>query len=74
MPVISEPPRYSPPARDDVEGGRRAEVDAHGQAAEALADGDRVDEPVGADLARVVVADRHPGRVPGPTACISWPR
>ena len=31
------------------------------EAAEALADRDRVDEPVGADLARVVVADRHAG-------------
>ena len=48
-------------ARDDVEGGRGAEVHAHRLAAEALPDRDRVDEPVGADLARVVVADRHAG-------------
>ncbi len=66
MPVISAPPRYSPSRGDDIEGGRRAEVDAHCGAAEALADGDRVDEPVGADLARVVVADRHARLRPRP--------
>ena len=60
MPVISAPPTYSPSRGDDVEGGRRAEVHAHRRTAEALADRDRVDEPVGADLAGVVVADRHP--------------
>ena len=66
MPVISEPPRYSPSRGDDVEGGGGAEVHAHGEAAEALAQRHRVDEPVGADLARVVVADRHAGLRPGP--------
>ena len=55
------PPRYSPPARDDVVGDRGAEVDDHAGAADALVAGDGVDEPVRADLARVVVADRHPG-------------
>ena len=44
--------------RDDVEVGRRAEVDDdHGRAV-ALLGGDGVDDPVGADLARIVVADR----------------
>ena len=46
---------------DDVEVHRRAEVHADRRPAEALADRDGVGEPVGADLARVVVAQRHPG-------------
>ena len=54
---------------DDVVGDRRAEVDDHARAAHALVGGDGVDEPVGADLARVVHPDRHarsaaPGRRP----------
>ena len=40
---------------------RGAEVDDHAGAADLLEAGDRVDEPVRADLARVVVADRHAG-------------
>ena len=53
------PPRYSPVARDDVVGDRGAEVDADARPAEPLVGGDGVDEPVGAELARVVDADRH---------------
>ena len=59
------PPRYSPSARDDVVGDGGAEVDDRARAAELLVARDRVDEPVGPDLARVVVADRHPGLEPG---------
>ena len=44
--------------RDDVEVRRRAEVDDDARRAVALARRDRVDDPVGPDLARVVVADR----------------
>ena len=46
---------------DDVVGDRGAEVDDHARPADTLERGDRVDEPVGADLARVVHADRHAG-------------
>ena len=48
--------------RDDVEVRRGAEVDHDRRRAPALARGDRVRDPVGADLARVVVADRHARR------------
>ena len=47
--------------RDDVEVRRGAEVDDDHGSAVALLRGDRVDDPVGTDLARVVVADRDPG-------------
>ena len=46
--------------RDDVEVRRGAEVDDDRGRAVALLRGDGVDDPVGADLARVVVADRDP--------------
>ena len=46
---------------DAVVGDRGAEVDDHARPADALVGRDRVDEPVGADLARVVHPDRHPG-------------
>ena len=52
--------------RDGVEVDPGAEVDDDAGAAEALVGGDRVDEPVGADLERVVDPDRHPGLHPGP--------
>ena len=42
-----------------VVGDRGAEVHHHARPPEALVGGDGVDEPVGADLAGVVVADRH---------------
>ena len=51
--------------RDDVEVRRRAEVDDDRRRAVALARRDRVRDPVRADLARVVVADRHAGRDAG---------
>ena len=66
------PPRYSPSLDDHVVGHRGAEVDDHARAADLLVAGDGVDEPVGADLVRVVVADRHPG--PQPRARPSSPR
>ena len=52
---------YSPLARDDVEVDAGAEVDHHARPAEALVGGHGVHQPVGADLARVVDPDRHPG-------------
>ena len=48
--------------RDDVEVRRGAEVDDDARRPVALLRGDRVRDPVGPDLARVVVADRDPGR------------
>ena len=51
---------------DDVEVRGRAEVDDDARRAVALARGDRVDDPVGPDLARIVVEDRDAGLVPGP--------
>ena len=47
--------------RHDVEVRRRPEVDDDHGRAEARLRGDRVDDPIGTDLARVVVADRDPG-------------
>ena len=47
--------------RDAVEGRRGAEVDDDEAAAEALVRGDAVDDAIGADLARVLVEDRHAG-------------
>ncbi len=46
---------------DHVEGGRGAEVDDDRALRPALVGGHRVDDPVGADLARVLVQDRHAG-------------
>ena len=61
MPVISAPPTYSP-SRETTSKVVAVPKSTHtAEPAEALADRDRVDEPVGADLARVVVADRHAG-------------
>ena len=50
---------------DDVDRGRGAEVDDDDRAAERLERRDAVDDAVGADLVRVVVADRHAGLQPG---------
>ena len=50
-----------PVGREDVEVRRRAEVDDDARRAVALLRGHGVRDPVGPDLARVVVADRHPG-------------
>ena len=47
--------------RDDVVVDGGAEVDRDARAAEPVVGGDRVDQPVGAELARVVDADRHAG-------------
>ena len=60
IPGASTPPTYSPSRRDDVEVRRGAEVDDDARRAVALLRGDGVDDPVGPDLARVVVADRDP--------------
>ena len=65
-PGVMMPPRYSPSRGHRVVGDRRAEVDDDDRAADLLVGRDRVDEAVGADLARVVVADRHAGPDPGP--------
>src|SRR4051812_8644295 len=46
---------------DRVVGDRGAEVHDHDRVADLVVGGDRVDEPVRADLAGVVVAQRHPG-------------
>ena len=61
IPGASTPPTYSPVGRDDVEVRRRAEVDDDARRAVALLRGHGVRDPVGPDLARVVVADRDPG-------------
>ena len=45
----------------DVEAGRRAEVDDDARPPVLLEGGERVHEPVGADLAGVVDGQRHPG-------------
>ena len=67
MPGAMTPPDVLALARvDAVEGGRGAEVDHDHRARVALVGGDRVDDAVGADLARVVVEDRHAGLDPGP--------
>src|SRR6185295_17387683 len=50
---------------DDIDVDAGAEVDDDAGLAEALVGGDRVDEAVGANLERVVDADRHPGLEPG---------
>ena len=60
------PPRYSPARRNDVVGDRGAEVDDDAGRRRPVVGGDGVDEPVGADLARVVDPDRHPGPDRGP--------
>ena len=46
--------------RDAVEGGGGAEVDDDHRAMGPLEAGHRVDDPIGADLARVLVEDAHP--------------
>ena len=58
------PPRYSPSSETASKVIAGAEVDDGAGAAEAVVGGDRVDEPVGAELVRVVEADRHPGLHP----------
>ena len=66
------PPRGDDPAqvlarrRDHVIGDRGTEVDHHAGVAHPVVGGHRVDQPVGADLARVVHPDRHPGPDRGP--------
>ena len=52
--------------RDDVVVDRGAEVDHHAGGVEAVVGGDRVDQAVGAELARVVDADGHAGLQAGP--------
>jgi hypothetical protein len=52
------------PLGDGVEGGGGAEVDHHHRPAEGGVGGDRVDHPVGPDLARVVGQDGQPGADP----------
>src|SRR5262249_20845735 len=54
--------RELPCRRDYVEVRRGAEVDDDARHPVALAGGDCVRDPVGADLPRVVVPDRHAGR------------
>ena len=49
---------------DDVDVDAGTEVDDDAGPSEALVGGDRVDEPVGADLERIVDPDRHPGLQP----------
>src|SRR5688572_22327634 len=53
--------RVLPLLGDDVERGRRSEVDDDAGAAQPLVGGDRVDDAVRADFLRGVVEDRHPG-------------
>ena len=58
------PPTNAPSARDRVEGRGRPEVDDHRRRSVQPRGGERVDEPVGADLARPVDPDRRSGRCP----------
>src|SRR5215207_7820397 len=53
------------PLGDGVEGGGGAEVDHHHRPPVGGVGGDRVDHPVGPDLARVVGQDGQPGADPG---------
>ena len=57
-----------------VEGRRRAEVDDEERAAVALDGGDGVDDPIGADLLRVVRPHAHPGAEPCPIVSASCSR
>ena len=52
--------------RDRVEVDPGAEVDHDAGGADPRVRCDRVDQPVGADLVRIVDPDRHPGLHPGP--------
>ena len=62
MPGAIAPPTYWPCAADHVEGGRgAAEVDHDRRTAVLGGRGERVDDPVGADLARVVHQHRDAG-------------
>ena len=61
-PRRQHPARELARGRDDVEVRRGAEVDDHAWRAMAFARGDGVRDPVRADLARIVVANRHSGR------------
>ena len=51
--------------RDDVEVDAGAEVDHDARSADPVVGGDRVHQPVGPDLVRVVDPDRHPRLHPG---------
>ena len=60
-PRREHPAHVLPLRRDDVEVRGRPEVDGDARRAVAVARGDRVHDPVGADLVRVVVSNRDPG-------------
>ena len=60
------PPRYSPSSETASKLIPVPKSTTTQRVAEALVGGDRVDEPVGADLVGVVDPDRHPGLDPGP--------
>ena len=69
------PPRYSTVLGDDVEVGRRAEVDRDAGAVDPVVRGDRVDQAVGPQLMRVLDRIGMPVFRPGPTFRIghrSW--
>ena len=61
MPGAIAPPTYCPLRADHVEGRRGAEVDDDRRTAVQRGGGERVDDPVGADLARVVHQHRYAG-------------
>ena len=60
------PPRYSPSAETTSKLVQVPKSTTTQAPAEPLVGSDGVDEAVGADLVRVVDADRHPGLQPGP--------
>ena len=64
MPGAITPPRYSPSAETASKVIAGAEVDDDAGVAEPVVGGDGVDQPVGADLVRVVDQDRHAGLAP----------
>ena len=66
IPGASTPPAYSPAAETTSKFVEVPKSTTIARRAVALARGDRVRDPVGPDLARVVVADRHARRDAGP--------
>ena len=68
------PPRYSPSAETASKLIPVPKSTTTQAPPKALVSGDRVDQPVGADLVRVVDPDRHPGLHPGADAAASGHR
>ncbi len=61
MPGVMTPPRYSPLARNYVEGGRRAKIHDDARTAKLFEGRHTVDDAIGADLGGIVIVHRHAG-------------